>query len=156
MLTCLRVIKVTESKYQRAMKLKDEAFKLLVGVSKKTAEAMEGKLQEAYNAKHQRRGRHSKLPVEDMLMLTLEYWRQYPTLFELGFEFGLAKSSVHDIIVWVEDVLINSGLFKLPGKKALLEDDSIEIILVDVMECPVERPKKNSVNGIPGKRKSTQ
>jgi len=147
---------MTESKYHRAMKLKDEAFKLLVGVSKKTAEAMKDKLHEAYAAKHQRRGRHSKLPVEDMLMLTLEYWRQYPTLFELGFEFGLAKSSVHDIIVWVEDVLINSGLFKLPGKKALLSNDDIEIVLVDVTESPIERPQKNKNNTTPAKRRSTQ
>ena len=147
---------MTGSKYQRAMKLKDEAFKLLVGVSKKTAEAMKSKLQEVYNAKHQRRGRHSKLPVEDMLMLTLEYWRQYPTLFELGFEFGLAKSSVHDIIVWAEDILINSGLFKLPGKKALLSNDDIEIVLVDVTERPIERPQKNKNNTTPAKRRSTQ
>ena len=147
---------MTESKYERAMKLKDESFKLLVGISKKTAEEMKGKLQEAYNAKHQRRGRHSKLPVEDMLMLTLEYWRQYPTLFELGFEFGLAKSSVHGIIVWVEDVLINSGLFKLPGKKALLSNDDIEIVLVDVTESPIERPQKNKNNTTPAKRRSTQ
>ena len=147
---------MTESKYRRAKKLKDEAFKLLVGVSKKTAEEMKDKLQEAYNAKHQRRGRHSKLPVEDMLMLTLEYWRQYPTLFELGFEFGLAKSSVHDIIVWVEDVLINSGLFELPGKKALLSNDDIEIVLVDVTESPIERHQKNKNNTTPEKRRSTR
>ena len=147
---------MTGSKYQRAMKLKDEEFKLLVGISKQTAEEMRKKLQEAYNAKHKRRGRHSKLPVEDMLMLTLEYWRQYPTLFELGFEFGLAKSSVHDIIVWVEDVLIKSGLFSLPGKKALLSNDEIEIVLVDVTESPIERPQKNKSNITQAKRKHTR
>jgi len=147
---------MTESKYQRALKLRDEEFKLLIGVSKQTAEDMKAKLEEAYAEKHQRRGRHSKLPIEDMLMLTMEYWRQYPTLFELGFEFGLAKSSVHDIIVWVEGVLITSGLFKLPGKKALLSNDDIEIVLVDVTESRIERPQKNKGNITPAKRKSTQ
>ena len=147
---------MTESKYQRAQKLKDEEFKLLVGVNRQTAEDMKKTLQEAYDAKHRRRGRHSKLPVEDMLMLTLEYWRQYPTLFELGFEFGLAKSSVHGIIVWVEDVLVKSNLFKLPGKKALLCNDDIEIVLVDVTESPIERPQKNKSNTTQAKRKSTQ
>jgi len=147
---------MTESKYQRAQKLKDEEFKLLVGVNKQTAEDMKKTLQAAYAEKHRRRGRHSKLPVEDMLMLTLEYWRQYPTLFELGFEFGLAKSSVHDIIVWVEDVLIKSDLFSLPGKKALLCNDDIEIVLVDVTESPIERPQKNKSNTTQAKRKSTQ
>ena len=146
---------MTVSKYQRAMELQDEAFKLLVGITKRTAEEMRSVLQEAYNAKHRRRGCHSKLAVEDMLMLALEYWRQYPTMFELGFEFGLAKSTVHDIIVWVEDVLIKSGLFALPGKKALLSDDTIEIVLVDATESPIERPKKNKSNTTQGKRKST-
>lgn len=136
--------------------LKDEAFKLLVGVSKQTAVEMIAVLREAYEAKHKRRGRHSKLPVEDMLMLTLEYWRQYPTMFELGFEFGLAKSTVHDIIVWVEDILIKSGLFALPGKKALLSDDTIEIVLVDATESPIERPQKNKSDIIQAKRKSTR
>jgi Holliday junction resolvasome RuvABC DNA-binding subunit len=114
-------MKMAESKYQRAMALKNEAFKLLTGVSKQTAEEMLIELKNAYSAKHKRRGRHSKLAVEDMLMLALEYWRQYPTMFELGFEFGLAKSSVHDIIVWVEDTLIKSGLFVLPGKKSVAQ-----------------------------------
>jgi len=117
---------------------------------------MKAILTEAYNNKHKRRGRHSKLSVEEMLMLTLEYWRQYPTLFELGFEFGLAKSTIHDIIIWVEDVLIKSGLFALPGRKALLSDDVIEFVLVDVTESPIERPQKNKNNITQEKRKSTQ
>ena len=144
------------NKYERAMKLSEEHFKLLVGVTKKTAEEMKAILTEAYNNKHKRRGRHSKLSVEEMLMLTLEYWRQYPTLFELGFEFGLAKSTIHDIIIWVEDVLIKSGLFALPGRKALLSDDVIEFVLVDVTESPIERPQKNKNNITQEKRKSTQ
>ena len=138
------------------MKLSEEHFKLLVGVTKKTAEEMKAILTEAYNNKHKRRGRHTKLSVEEMLMLTLEYWRQYPTLFELGFEFGLAKSTVHDIIIWVEDVLIKSGLFALPGRKALLSDDVIEFVLIDVTESPIERPQKNKNNITQEKRKSTQ
>lgn len=99
-------------------------------------------LQEAYNAKHKRGGRHSKLPVEFMLTMSLEYWRQYTKFFELAFEYGVAESTAHDIVVWVEDTLIKCSQFSLPGKKALLEDDDIEIVLVDVTESPVERPKK--------------
>jgi hypothetical protein len=30
--------------------------------------------------------------------------------------------------------------FSLPGKKALLEDTEIEVVLVDVTESPIERP----------------
>jgi hypothetical protein len=45
--------------------------------------------------------------------------------------------------VWVENTLVKSGKFSLPGKKALYGDESeIEVVLVDVMESQVERPKK--------------
>ena len=141
-----------KSRYNRALALKDNEFKLLIGVSKETAAAMIDVLKEAYSAKHKRRGRHSKLSIDEMFTMTMEYWRQYPTMFELSFDYGVAQSVVHEIIKWVEDTLIKSGKFKLPGKKALLEDNEIEIVLVDVVESPVERPKKNSADGIQAKR----
>ena len=144
------------TKYEKAKKLKDKEFKLLMGVTKNTAEDMIEELQKAYDEKHKKRGRKPKLVIEDQLTMTLEYWRQYPTMFELGFEYGLAKSSVHSTIIWVENTLIKSGKFSLPSKKALLEDDDLEIILVDVTESPIERPKKNKKSGIPEKRKSIQ
>ena len=145
-----------KSKYNRALELKDDEFKLLIGVNKETAAEMLDALEEAYEAKHKRRGRHSKLKIDEMFTMTMEYWRQYPTMFELGFDYGVSKSVVHDIIKWVEDTLINSGKFKLPGKKVLLEDNEIEIVLVDVPESPIERPKKSNGNGIPAKRKDIQ
>ncbi len=76
--------------------------------------------------------------------MTLKYLRQYVTQKELAYEFEVGEATVHDIIVWVEDTLVKDDKFQLPGKKALLEDDSIEIILVDVTECPIERPKKTA------------
>jgi hypothetical protein len=60
----------------------------------------------------------------------------------LAFEFDVGEATAHDVIVWVEDTLVKSGKFSLPGKKALYEDAEIEIVLVDVTESPVERPKK--------------
>jgi hypothetical protein len=43
----------------------------------------------------------------------------------------------------VEVPLIRSGVFSLPGKKALLQgDSSIEVILIDASESPIQRPKK--------------
>ena len=74
-------------------------------------------LRAAYAAKHRRRGRNSKLCVEDMLMLACKYWREYVTFFSLGVEYEVAESTAHDITVWVENVLIKSGEFGLPGKK---------------------------------------
>jgi len=88
-------------------------------------------LREAYAAKHTRRGRHAKLSREDQLFLSLKYWRQYVTQKELAFEFKVGEATVHAVITWVEDTLIMSGKFSLPGKKALLEDENIEIVLID-------------------------
>ena len=87
--------------------------------------------------------------------MSLKYWRQYVTQKELAFEFEVGEATAHDVIVWVENTLVKSGKFSLPGKKALYEDAEIEVVLVDVTESPVERPKKNSVNGILEKRNGT-
>ena len=144
-----------ENKYEKAKKLTDEQFKRVVGVKRATFEEMNDALGVAYAEKHKRRGRHAKLPVAEMLLLALEYWRQYTTFAELALNYGVAESTAHDITVWVENVLVKSGKFSLPGKKALIEDHELEIVLVDVTESSIERPQKNSVNTTPGKRGGT-
>jgi len=145
----------TSKLYEKAMSLKDEDFKQIIGVTKGTYADMLSELQVAYTEKHKQRGRHAKLTLEDILFMTLRYLRQYITQKELAFEFGVGEATVHDWIVWVEDILVKCGKFSLPGKKVLLGDSDIEIVLVDVTESPVERPKKNSVSGIPERRNDT-
>jgi len=141
--------------YEKSMKLNTEDFKQIIGVAKETYAEMLEVLTSAYALKHVKGSRPAKLPVCDQLFLTLKYWRQYVTQLELAFEFEVGEATVHDTIVWVEDTLIKCGRFSLPGKKALLEDNEIEIIIVDVTESPIERPKKNNTSGIPAKRKNT-
>ena len=144
------------NKYEKAQKLSEAKFKRLIGVKKKTFAEMKDILAIAYAEKHKQGGRNPKLEIEEQLLLALEYWRQYITFAELGFNYSIAESTAHDITVWVEEALIKSGKFALPGKKALLNDEGIEIVLVDIVESPVERPKKNNGSGIPVKRKDTQ
>lgn len=105
------------SKFEKTLEMSDEQFRRRYGFTKKTMMEMVNILREAYAAKHKRRGRHSKLDVADMLMLACKYWREYVTCFSLANEFGVAESTAHDITVWVENVLIKSGRFGLPGKK---------------------------------------
>ena len=131
-----------ENKYEKSKSLSAKNFKRLIGVKRKTFEAMAEELQSAYKEKHKQGGRLPKLTIENQLMLALEYWRQYITFAELGFNYGVAESTAHDTTVWVENTLIKCGGFKLPGKKALLEDDELRIVLLDVMESRIERPKK--------------
>ena len=132
-----------ENKYERTKILTNANFKRIIGIKRCTFEKMVEVLAVAFAKKHEKGGRKPKLSVENQLLLALEYWRQYGTFAELGFAYGVAESTAHDITVWVENVLVKSGEFALPGKKALIaEDNEIEIILVDVTESPIERPKK--------------
>lgn len=64
-------------------------------------------------------GRPPKLSVEDHVLLTLEYWREYRTLFHLATSWVLHESNVCRVIRRVEDILTKSRAFKLPGKKVL-------------------------------------
>jgi transcriptional antiterminator len=141
--------------YEKTKRLNDVDFKQIIGVKRETFAAMVDVLTAEYLKKHEKGGRKTKLTLEERLILTLKYLRQYPTHKELAYEFEIGESTVRDTITWVEDTLVKDEKFKLPGKKVLLEDDSIEVVLVDVTECPIERPKKNSGNGTPAKRKST-
>ena len=144
-----------EKYYQKAQNLKSGDFKQIIGVKKETFAKMESVLKEEYQRKHAQGGRNPKMPVGVQLMLTLKYLRQYVTQKELAFDFEVGEATVHDTIEWVENTLVKDSNFKLPGKKVLLEDESIEVILVDVMECPIERPKKNRKGTIPAKRRNT-
>jgi len=45
-------------------------------------------------------------------------------------------------------------VFALPGKKYLQESDSsIDVVVIDVTETPIERPKKNKNDSLAGKRR---
>ncbi len=50
-------------------------------------------------------------------------------------------------------MLIKSGKFSLPSKRALYDtDNEIEFIIIDATESPIERPKKNKKTIIQGRR----
>ena len=82
--------------------------------------------------------------------------REYRTYAHIGASYALSESNAFANIRWIENVLIRSKEFRLPGKKALLKnDDEIEIILIDATESPIERPKKNSVLSIRARKSGT-
>ena len=90
-------------------------------------------------------GRVPKLCLQDRLLLTLMYWREYRTEAHIAETYGVSESCVCRTIQAVENALMRSGAFILPGKKALTKSDMIfEVVLVDATECPVERPKKTT------------
>jgi hypothetical protein len=140
-------------KYQILKKYKPADFKTVTGVSPGTFEVMLKELKTAYTKAHQNRGRHRKLSLEDMLLMTLEYYREYRTMECIGASYGLKKTNVGKVIRWVETVLVQSGLFSLPGKKKLVSAaPELEVIVVDTTETPIERPKKHQRHYYSGKK----
>ena len=131
-------------------------FRRITGVKPKTFAKMVEILRKAHNVKHQRRGRNPKLSVEDMLLASLEYWREYRTYAHIAASYGIHESNMYRLIKWVEDTLIKDGTFSLPSKKTLLNlDDQYDIVLIDATETPIQRPEKNNVDGIAAKRNGT-
>jgi hypothetical protein len=126
--------------------MKAEKFRRLTGVKKETFEKMVEIVEKAHREKKARGGRKNKLSVEKMVLITLEYMREYRTYFHVGETHGISESYAYKIIKWVENVLIKDGTFALPGKKALEKSDTeYEVVLIDAAETPTERPKKTDI-----------
>ena len=88
-------------------------------------------------------GRPSKLSIEDQVLMTLEYWREYRTYFHIGVRWELDETNVLRNIRKVENILIKSGLFNVGGKKKVKElNAETELLVVDVTEHSIERQKK--------------
>ncbi len=122
--------------------LSDTQFRRLTGLKRSVFTKMVQVLHA--DGKHKRGGNRRRLSLKECLLLTLEYWREYRTLFHISHSYGLSESACCRIIRWVEDTLIKSGAFSLPGKKALRTSDvEYSVVLVDATETPIERPKKN-------------
>lgn len=134
-----------------------EGFRRLTGVKRETFNLMVSKLVTALTKKKALGGRPNKLGVEEMLLMALEYLREYRTYFHISQSYGVSESSAYKTIRWVEDTLIKCKEFSLPGRKALLKSDmKYEIVLIDATETPIERPKKNRNISIQEKRNGTR
>jgi hypothetical protein len=145
-------------KYEIVKSLNDADFKRSTGVSRRVFAQMLPVVENGL--RHW--GRPPKLSRADQLLMTLMYWREYRTEFHIGLAYGVSEATVCRTVRKIEDLLIQSKQFHLPGRKALHSSDTaIEIILVDATEQPIERPQKNSGsptavrrNDIPRKPKS--
>ena len=132
-----------QSKYEGIQELDTEKFRRLTGVKKETFQVMVEILHQAESFRLSKGGPKRKLCVADMLLLALEYLREYRTYFHIGTNFGVSESQAQRIHRWVEEELIKDKRFHLPGRKQLLKSDcEFEVIIVDASESPIERPKK--------------
>jgi hypothetical protein len=139
-------------RYEDIKDWEERDFKRLSGVQRETFEKMLAVLERELPSF----GRPSKLSRADQLLMTLMYWREYRTQFHIAGSYGISEATVCRTINKVEDVLVRSGEFRLPGKKVLQPSDTIiEVVLVDVSEQPIERPKKSKNDTTAAKRSVT-
>ncbi len=141
----------------RFERIKEESlddFRRLTGIKRTTFDVMISILRDAEAIQKAQGGKPNKLVIEDRLLMTLEYLREYRTYFHISRSYGISESSCYRNIRWVEDTLIKDGQFSLPGRKALLKSDvEYEVVLIDATESPIERPKKNKNTFTQAKRK---
>lgn len=127
-------------KYVHVKSLSDSQFKRLVGIKISTFSEMLDVLTTNQGDHH--RGRPPKLELEDQLLMTLSYWREYRTLFHTAMSYGIHESSASRIITKIENILIKSKKFHLPKKLPQGQGVDWEVIVVDATEMTIERPKK--------------
>lgn len=148
-------------KFENLQKADSKKFRRITGVKRGTFNAM---LQVIKEFKEKRKkeqakpgGRPPKLSIENRLLMMLEYLSEYRSYANIGVSYGLSETRTYENIKLFEEILIKSGKFSLPGKKALLKSENeYTVVLVDVTETPIERPKKNSGNFTQVKRRDIQ
>ena len=144
-------------KFKNLKSMPGKQFRRITGVKRKTFDKMIEIISAAEEIKKAKGGRPNKLSLENRLLMTLEYLREYRTYLHIAASYGISESNVFENIRWIENTLVKCNEFRLPGRKALLKSDNeFEIILIDATESPIERPKKNNVNSTLAKKSVTR
>lgn len=147
--------------WKNIKRLSKAHFKRTTGVELKTFNLMVKSVKDhdakIVKRKGNRRSRPFFCDIEDQILLTLMYYREYRTQWHIGVSYGISEASVCRTIKRIENILKKRKEFKLPGKEKLRgTNHQFEVVLIDATEQAVERPKKNSTGIILGKRKSTR
>jgi len=144
--------------YEKIEKLEDKEFKLITGVTIEVFYRILEVLKQKY-AKDHAQGGQPGLPVELRLTWALEYWREYRSFRHMANDHQIAKSIINKAVLWVEDAISESEEFKLKDLKERFkpnEEETIKIVMIDVEEQPIERPKHKQEDSYSGKKNDTQ
>ena len=132
-------------RWEQIKTLTDSKFQRATGVKRKTFEQMLSAVAAHKSQRTDNRGRPSSICVEDQLLIMRMYYREYRTFLHISITYQISEAQCWRIIGKMEDILIKSKLFHLPGKKKLVESATDwEVVIIEVGETPIERPKKNS------------
>ncbi len=129
--------------YENIKDYAPEKFKRLTGVTPETFAIMVDALRRAMRVF----GRPPTLCLQDRLLMTLMYLREYRTYEHIGETYGVSESTVCPsahlptrTVKRVENALISDERFHLPGKKVLCQSDTVfEATMIDATECPCVR-----------------
>lgn len=135
-------------------------FKRLTGVRKKTFRLMVKAVKDSEEKKVRKRGNQRSRPfslcIEDQVLLTLMYYREYRTQFHIAATYGISESAVCRTIKRIESVLMKIKELQLPGKQQLTGSrQEVSVLIIDATEMPIERPKKSNSNTILARKSGT-
>ena len=134
--------RLSKQKFKRRTGMSHQAFYVIVN---------EVKSQEKNKKKP---GRTCNLSVEEQVLVTIQYWREYRPYFQIAVDWEVSESTIFRTVHKVENILIKSKKLALPGQKELRKLAEPEMVLViDVMESPIERPTKGQKGFYSGKSK---
>lgn len=139
---------------EKVEKLKPKKFKRRFGVTKQTYILLVDIVKKYQSNKKKKKGRKPKLTIEEQVLVTLQYLREYRSYFHISEDWNVSESTVCRIVHKIEKIWIISGYFSLKGKKELMKkDNNIKTILMDVTETQIERPKRGQKGFYSGKKK---
>ena len=139
-------------KYEEISYFKDQKFKRKVGISRVLFEILAEIIKIELAKKHEKGGRIPDLSSENLLLMLLTYYRDYPTFFSLGVQFGLDESNAWRWVRWLEKVLficVHGDTENIEFEKliniSVFDAKKGNVQLVDVTECSIQRSKSIEV-----------
>ena len=140
-------------KFAQFQGLSKQKFKRRTGISRQAYYVIVNEVKSQEKTK-KKPGRTCKLSVEEQVLITIQYWREYRPYFQIGVDWSVSESTVCRTVHKVENILIKSKKLALPGQKELRKLSDPEMVLVmDVMESSIERPRKRQKGFYSGKSK---
>lgn len=136
--------------FENLKKLKNKEFYRYFGIKRFHFNEMLEKLIEIEKLE-KIKGRKNKLTVEERLMMTLEYWKEYYTFFQMSIKYKISTSSCFRNINWIENTLSQHADYQSLKEKYKSKIDKkqenpneFQFYLIDSTEIEIERPTKKN------------
>jgi Helix-turn-helix of DDE superfamily endonuclease len=121
--------------------LTPDKFQRYTGIKLPTFERMVETVKTWELLNRNNRSRPHNFSIEDRILMMLCYYREYITFFHLALKYQIHESTAFRIVVKIENILIKSGAFSLPKSSSIPTDTTLEVVVIDASESPIERPK---------------